>query len=569
MCMILFFTQIYQHNKITFQMIVYNQYEDTVTRGLDPLKSGRPIWPVQASRSPLSAELASKMPHLDVSSILLIAAIVHLPERPYGTITRLADAYRISRVSVYALEERVISRLTQPTEPAMPLLLPIPTDGEESLKARIDRLILTVLFPGNASIRPTQVILEEALGVLRSVGYISTVRLEAGIKAGAFLSRINYAPLGPTILMRDETFFQGWPMLLTVDPVTTVITSAQVTLDCKADTWAVELMEVQEQGLLLAGLTEDMAKMYDKSVNLAEIEDVLQQKDIWHLERDGGKVHRALKKAAYGAISTVINLEKRLLKKWDDTLFEEKYIPAVTKEEQAIEQYDEFEEWLGHLCDALELVDIRSGEIREAAVNQWLLEEVITGMEGIEHNLIEKYAKTLRNHQSQLLTFLDWIAEALTGYDNTLSATIPDENARLQFIQAVARSWKLNQTQINGHTQWKKKAEEAVALVESLTKTNEELAEFALSLWQILDASGRTSSLIESINSLLKSFFRNRKGFKNRETMQAFLNLFVLWHNTRVYASRNKRGGKSPFQHAGIELESDDWLTLLGYSPAN
>jgi len=549
-------------------MIVYNQYEDTVTRGFDLLKSGRPILPARASRSPLSVELARKMTHLDVSSILFIAAIVHLPDRPYGIITRLADAYNISRVSVYALGERVISRLTQPLEQATPLSLPVSTESKENLKVRIDRLILTVLFPGNASIRPTQVILEEVFGKSRCVGYISNVRFNAGIKAGTFLRGINYAPLGPTILMRDETFFQGHPMLLTVDPVTTVITSAQVTADCKADTWAVELMEVQEQGLLLAGLTEDMAKMYDLSVELAEIEDVLQQKDIWHLERDGGKVHRALKKAAYGAIATVISLEKTLLKKWDDTLFEEKYIVAVAKEEQAIEQYDEFEEWLGHLCDALELVDIRSGEIREAVVNQWLLEEVVTGMEGIEHKRIKKYAKTLRNHQPQLLTFLDWIAEALTGYDDTLSATIPDENARLQFMQAVARNWKLNQTQINGHTQWKKEAEKAAALVESLTNTNEKLAEFALSLCQILDASGRTSSLIESINSLLKSFFRNRKGFKNRETMQAFLNLFVLWHNTRVYASRNKRGGKSPFQHAGIELESNDWLTLLGYPPA-
>ncbi len=390
-------------------MIVYNQYEDTITRGSDPLKSGRSILPARASRSPLSAELASKMPHLDVSSILLIAAIVHLPDRPYGTITRLADAYNISRVSVYALEERVISRLAQqPVEPAMPLSLSVPADSKESIKLRIDRLILTALFPGNASIRPTQAILKEALDVLRSVGYISTLRVEAGQKAGAILNRINYEPLGPTILMRDETFFQGWPMLLTVDPVTTVITSAQVTLDRKADTWAVELMEIQEQGLSLAGLTEDMAKMYDKSVKLAEIEDVLQQKDTWHLERDGGKVHNALEKAAHGAITTVIKLEKALLKKWDDAVFEEKYIPAVAKEEQAIEQYDEFEEWLGHLCDALELVDIRSGEIREAAVSQWLLGEVITGMEGIEHKRVKKYAKTLRNHQSQLLTFLTW-----------------------------------------------------------------------------------------------------------------------------------------------------------------
>lgn len=563
------FRQTYQYNKITFQMIVYNQYEDTVIHGSYPLKSGYSIQPARSSRSLLSVELASKMPHLDVSSILLIAAIVHLPERPYGTITRLADAYNISRVSVYALEKRVLSRLATPTKQIPSLPLPVQIEGEENLKARIDRLVLTALFPGNASIRPTQVILKEALDVLRSVGYISTLRLEAGQKAGQILNCINYEPLGSVIVMRDETFFQGHPMLLTVDPVTTVITSAQVTSDRKADTWAVELMALKEQGVSLVGLTEDMAKMYDKSVDLAGIDDILQQKDIWHLERDGGAVHSVLRKAAYRAIKTVTDLEKKLLKKWDDVLFDEKYIIAVANEAKAIAQHDEFEEWFEHLCDALELVDIRSGEIRDAEISQWLLKEVITGMERIDQWRVKKYMKTLRNHQTQLLTFLSWVGDALVDYDAKLSIHILDENARLQFIRVVARSWKLDQTQINGHIQWKKEAKRVGAFVESLTSTNKMLAEFALSLRRILDASGRTSSLIESINSLLKSFFRNRKGFKNRETMQAFLNLFVLWHNMRVYDPRSKRGGKSPFQHAGIELESEDWLTLLGYLPAN
>jgi len=280
-------------------------------------------------------------------------------------------------------------------------------------------------------------------------------------------------------------------------------------------------------------------------------------------------VYRALKRRAYGAIAAVIALEKNLLKKWDDLLFEEKYIPAVARESEAIEQFDEFEAWLGHLCDALELVDVRSGEIRDAATSQWLLEEVVTGIEGIEHKRVKKFAKTLRNHQARLLTFLDWVATALTDYDAQLAVSIPDKDTRLQFIRAVARNWKLDQMLINGHRQWKAEARKAATLVESVTNTDAALAKFALLLRQILDASGRTSSLIESINSLLKSFFKNRKGFKNQETMQAFLNLFTLWHNMRVYDPRSKRGGKSPFQLAGIELGNDDWLTLLGYLPAN
>jgi hypothetical protein len=58
---------------------------------------------------------------------------------------------------------------------------------------------------------------------------------------------------------------------------------------------------------------------------------------------------------------------KQLAKTWDDTLFEQHYLPAVLQEEQAIAQHDAFAFWLGHLCDAFESVDWRSGEIRDLA----------------------------------------------------------------------------------------------------------------------------------------------------------------------------------------------------------
>ena len=565
----MFFDKLISTMEITFQMIVYNQYEDTVTRWPEPIEQSWQMLPAVSTKSPRSSiagELASKMPHLGLADILFLAAVVHVPARPYGVITWLADFYRISRVSVYKLGERVATRLTKPIEL---LSLSEPVEKETVSKARVDRTILTSLFPGNASIRPTMAILKEALDTLRSIGYISDLRLEAGQRAGGVLSRVDYTPLGPLIALRDETFFQGRPMLLLLDPVSTAIVAAYVCSDRQSDSWALVLMMAEEQGVSLTGLTEDMAKMYGKSLKLAGMGAKPQQKDVWHIERDGSTIRRALERAAYRAMSKVIDLEKQLGKEWDDDLFEQKYIAALTKELAAIEGHDQFEIWLNYLHDALALVDMRSGEIRDPATSQWFLEEILTGMEQIEHDKVKKFAKTLRNHQPQLLTFLEWTATALADYDTQLTACIPDEHDRLQFTQAVARSWLLDQMLINGHSQWKTEAQMAADLVKSVTDTDVALAEFALSLRQILDASGRTSSLIESINSLLKSFFRNRKGFKNQETMQAFLNLFVLWHNMRVYDPRCKRGGKSPFQLAGIDLGADDWLTLLGYPPAN
>ena len=552
-------------------MLVYNQYEDTVTHVPDPIEQDSQIIPAHQGRSPLADELAQKMPHLSLSAILFIAAVVNIEDRRYGVITRLANFYQISRVSVYALSRRVLARLSPG-----PCLLPRGELGQGQggkattvivNKRRIERVILASTFPGNVSIRPTQVIMQEALECSRSVGYINTLRREAGRRAGELLSQVEYSSLGSVICLRDETFYQGRPILILLDPLSSTILAAHVCADRQAETWAIALLMAQSQGVSIEGMVEDMAKIYDKSLLLAQIEEKLSQKDTWHIGRDGATVRRALERAAYGAMNGVIVLEQKLLKKWDEALFEQEYIAAVSQERMIIQQHDAFEMWLDHFHDALTLVDIHNGDIRDLPTNQWLLEEVLGGMEQIDHRRVKKFTTTVRNHQKQLLTFLTWTATALAQYQTQLTPDIPSAPAREQFIRAVARSWRLDQALINGHRQWKGAAQKAATLVKAVTDTSTVLADFALNLRNILDASGRTSSLIESINSLLKSFFKNRKGFKSQATMQAYLDLFTLWHNTRVYDSRCKRGGKSPFQLAGIDLGSDDWLTLLGYPP--
>ena len=223
------------------------------------------------------------------------------------------------------------------------------------------------------------------------------------------LAQVDTSPLGPAIVLRDETFFQDQPLLLVVEPVSAAILFAQALPDRQADTWGLALMMTQEQGVTLAGVVEDMARMYGKSLTEAEL-DLTVQKDVWHLEREGKQVKQDLERMALQATGKVERLEKQLLKQWHDLLFAEQYIPAVAKEERLYEQHDEFSCWLEHLCDALEVVDWRSGEIRDRAINEWLLVQTLTAMEAIDHPRVQKWVKSLRRHQHQLLTYLDWLS---------------------------------------------------------------------------------------------------------------------------------------------------------------
>jgi hypothetical protein len=540
-------------------MTVYLQNQQTSVTWPEPLES---TW--QLLGGTYAHDLAPKLPHLGMADILFMTTIMSLPreQRPWGIATWMSDVFALSRPGLYGLTNRVRRRLAPTAEP---IALPVPKKRASTVAitpTRLARTVLTASLPGKMAIRPLRHALNEAFDQTRSIGWISALLTTVGHQAGRVLRDIDTSPLGTVIAARDETFFQGAPLLLVIDPVSTAILFAQVTDDRKADTWGAALLIAQEQGVTIGGLVEDMARMYGKSQEEAEL-DVPVQKDVWHIERDGSQVLRDLERAAFRATKQVVKLEKQLLQKWDETLFDEKYVPAVMKEELRYDQHAAFAEWLSHFVDALELVDWRSGEIRDRAINEWLLEETLTAMTTIDHPRVQKWVKTLRRHQSQLLTSLDWLATSLQPYREQLAEVVSDDQQEL-FMQIVAQRWRLQQALINGHRSFRQQAQEATVAFESLIANDSQCQQMAEELLDLLNAACRTSSMLEGVNGLLKQFLHNHQAFRSPETLQLYLNLFVLWHNMRVF-ERGKRQGKSPYQLAEIDPGTDDWLTLLGY----
>ena len=524
--------------------------------------------PVESTWQMLGGErgcdLAPKLPHLGLADILFMTTIMNIPRerRPWGMVTWMSGVFALSRPALYALAERVQQRLL-PEEKQLAIAVPQQKGSTiEVTPVRIARTVLMDSLHGKTAIRPLRHVLREAFDQTRSIGWISELLTNAGRKAGHILSNINTTPLGNVIAARDETFFQGHPLLLVIDPVSTVILFAQVTTDRQADTWGAALLMAQEQGVTISGLVEDMARMYAKSQKEAEL-DVPVQKDVWHIERDSAQVLRDLERAAFRATRQVLKLEKQLGKQWCDSLFDDKYVAAVAKEELLYDQHATFAERLSHLYDAFELVDWRSGEIRDRSINEWLLEETLSAMSNIDHPRVQKWLKTLRRHQSQLLTALDWLADSLQPYRQQLGQVIPLEQQE-SFMHTVARHWRLQQALINGQRSFHQQAQDAEAALQLLVADDSQRQQMVAQLLCLLDAACRTSSMMEGINGLVKQFLHNHRAFRNPETLQLYLNLFVLWHNMRVF-ERGKRQGKSPYQLAGIDPGADDWLALLGY----
>jgi hypothetical protein len=540
-------------------MTLYTQTPKSVTWP-EPLET---TWQLLGGEP--ARELAPKLSHLAMADILFMCTIMLLPrmERPWGIVTWLAEVFCLSRPALYALAERVKSRLLGNPEAAICLPPPLPDTVIEVTQNRLIRTVLTISLPGKTAIRPLRHVLEEAFDQSRSIGWISELLTEAGQKAGTILTQIDLSPLGPVIVLRDELFFHGQPLLLIIDPISSTILLAEVCDDRQGETWGIALLMAEERGVTIGGIVEDMAKMYAKSLKEAELEEVDTQKDVWHVERDGGRLLRQLERAALKATTQVVQLEETLRQQWDEACFMEKYIPAVAQEEHLYEQHAIFADCLSHLADALELVDVRSGEIRDRAINEWLFAETLQMMDTIDHKDVQKWFRTLRRYQKQLLTALDWLETAWQPYRQQLADLMSPEDQEV-FMRLVARHWRLQKALINGHTSFSFQAQEAEAALQSLLAQDDQWQQMAQSLQTILDGACRASSLIETINGLLRQFLRAHKAFPNTKTLQLYLNLFVLWHNMRVY-ERGKRQGKSPYQWAGIDVGTDDWLTLLGY----
>jgi hypothetical protein len=564
-------------------MLLYQQTAAPATLWPEPMEL---IWQMQ----PVDWALVSrwKRPDITVSDRSFIAAVMNLPreQRPWGAIIWLADVYNTSRQTLYTIGAQVREALLFPNqgtklpESRPALFLPLPSLEGPTITVtdnRVKRTILTLLFPGGVTLRPMQDCLEVAIDVNRSVGFLSQFINEEGHRAGEVLEGIDYSPLGDIVLARDETYFDGLAFLIGVEPRTYVLLAGQVEEGCDGETWGLSLaLDQARDGLRIVGLAEDGARFYPRSQTeaamlLGQDFSVPVQKDVWH----------GLDKAA----QTVTDLERIALRKleqaqqqgddlanlpWDEAAFEA-WAAMDEEAERLVEMSGEVRFWYGCLCDALEIVDWRSGEIRDRAINEWLLEATIQGLRQVGHCRVKKLVTYLQGQKEELLTFLDLLEIQITAWRRKLTRTLPGAQEQVFFDRAVARAWRLNRALVNGHRQFRAAAEDALALVAELVADDEELHALAEELLTILENVIRTSCAAETVNSILKAYLRIKRSFQNRETAQNWFNLFRLWFCMHPFKRSHKRQGRSPFQLAGIKVytpdgrETTDWMEALGY----
>jgi hypothetical protein len=561
-------------------MLAYQEIAQPTTLWPEPMEL---IW--QVLRPETELVLRWKRPDIGLSDRLFIGAIVNLPgeRRPWGAITWLAAVYLTSRETIYDIGRQVRQALLESGErETLPVIIDMMSDpdivGQGSMirvsDNRLKRTILSLLLPAGASLRAIEDCLEVSLDTSRSIGYLSEFINEAGQQAGQILDNLDYSPLGEVILARDETYFNELAFLVAVEPNSYVLLGGQVERQCDSEVWGVSLaLDQSRDGLHIVGLSEDAALFYDPSLKKAAALldtdfSVQTQKDVWHLQFKGSAVLRALERQALGQMERAEKLAKAPGVQDDKRL--DDWLTAELKAEALLDLSAEFRFCYACVCDSLELVDWRSGEIRDRAINQWLLDETIQLLSNFEHPKIKDWLTYINNQYEQLFTYLDWLEVGLDAWRQQAYRQLSPADV-LFFERLTARAWRLQRALINGHHSFRQASERTLSLLEAIMADDPTLHALAQSLMTILEQTIRTSCAAETVNSIIKPYLRVKRSFQSRQTAQNWFNLFRLWFCMHPFKRSHKRQGQSPFQLAGIKVytpageETDDWMAVLGY----
>ena len=514
-----------------------------------------------------------KRSDIGLSERLFIGAVVNLPRetRGWGAIQWLEDVFEISRPTLYAIGERTKAGLLTPPSRRLGKVATKPvSDDKHAAKTvvvtrnRMMRTALTLQFPGGASERSARDCLEVAFDVGRSPAFLSLLLHQAGIRAGKIIEKVNHSVLGPVMQARDELFVGREPILLMVEPHSLVITGLYATSDREAETWGCVLLFTQDRQVQIQGLAEDNCIPYAASCKTIHLDAAI-QKDVWHPLEDVRKVIKDVEREAFRKLVAADKLEKRLRKHWEEADFAE--LVRVTKQmDDLLTQSDQLRFWRICLWDAVELVDWRSGEIRNRPINQWLADETLKEMKRLPHARIQKLVEQMENVIPDMLTFLDGIDQPLANWQVQAEEHFKDPKVVAYFQSQVARLWRLEHALRNGQKQFHHTAVVAKQWLADWLIADPATQGLAEKLLSLLESAVRTSSAAETINSVLRPYLNRRRECTDLLSRQLFLNLFVLWFNLHKF-DRGPRKGKSPYELAGIDLGSDDWLTLLGYPP--
>jgi hypothetical protein len=286
-----------------------------------------------------------------------------------------------------------------------------------------------------------------------------------------------------------------------------------------------------------------------------------QRDDCFHVLYEMNKVRRQLEQRAYAAIRREEEVEEALAKirAKDQTrrLRQKRKMARARREcQQAMTRFDAFEAASAQVREAMEYVDLNTGELRCAEEVQNRMAQAAQAIAGIDAPGCGKLAGYLANRAPGLS-----LANAALNTQLRALATAYPEGA----VALACLVWRWVSACKERSAYWQRHENKrllagAYARLQSLlgSKTDTLLD----TVKGLLDKRYRASSAIEGFNAALRPYLYVHKG-----VTQNFLELFRAYYNSRTRRWGRHKGTSAHECLTGTPV--NDWLSLLGYPPSS
>jgi hypothetical protein len=460
------------------------------------------------------------------------------------TITDLADQFEVSRKFVYCQSdtaERALTEAFAPQQADDQVLFHLPVT-----KQWLRQLTLGLVLSCHSPLRGVVELLRDHFDYDTSLGTVFNV-----VRAALPLAQAHNHAQDLSLIRvggHDEIFQADQPVLVGVDLQSTYCYLLSLEEQCDADTWGVRLLElITERGFHPDYVVANAGNALRAGLRAA-LPDSLCRSDIFHLLQELTKVVTIVENRAYAAMATGAALERKIARtkrqaRRADLSCLAKFRDATKKQARAIALADDLAmlgRWLHY--DVLGLAGPSHAD--RVALYDFILAEVKARVPQAA-NLLGPFVIYLQGQRDDLLAFaaqLDSDFAALAA-EFAVSAEVVRE---LFAVQTLA---------LDNPKRWRRDAPLRRLLGACYFPLSQELD-------AVQRGTVRASSLVENLNSRLRSYF-----FLRRQVGNEYLSLLQFFLNHRCYerSEHPERRGKSPAELLTGQSHPH-WLELLGYT---
>lgn len=506
----------------------------------------------------------------------------------WGSMTKLAETYNVSRKTAYHYLHKGQEILEQAFEP--PEISPEKIYAELKVdRSHLERSIISLYTETPNAYRRIVNQIEIIFGIHISFGLIHQVITQASQKAREFNKSVSLGGIHHVAL--DEMFYHQTPILGGVDLESGYIFALEHAEGRTGDDW-VKLLErlKTEQFLDPDGVIKDAGSGLRDGVSRA-FPNAQQRDDIFHAVQKMYDLQGKLEKKALAALSSEWELElalktqaKEKKRKKNTRSLAQRLRQCRKQAVKLVDLHDRFEVLCREARDWMEFINLSACKLRSGAECAAGLKSVATCMKALGDERINKVAKYLYGRAEGLSLWVDELRVDLELLSEDLANDGYAETPKPQLFERIKGIFLKPPDVLS--------IDEGILLACSFLRTYENLNKCRYS-WEktpltkqligiygllkkrwpnradelikrvsiVLEHSYRASSLVENLNGRLRPYVET-----HRCVRQSFLDLFMAHRNLK-HPGCGKVREASPYEKLTGEC-ADDWLEKIGYPPS-